>query len=234
MNRVKIIETKDGSHSLYREDLDETYHSRHGALSESQHVFIRNGLCHWIEKHKGAEKMSILEIGFGTGLNAALTFQYSHSSPIEISYVTLEPFPLDMDTVEGLNYFNKQQDQRQEFLLLHELSWSEKHELGNFTFLKAKSRIEEYFDDRFFDVVYFDAFAPEKQPELWDIQVLQKVFSMMNEGGVMVTYCAKGEFKRNLKKTGFEVTTLSGPAGGKREMVRGVIGEKKAIGAMGK
>lgn len=222
MSQLRIIETKDGSHTLYREDLDETYHSRHGALSESRHVFIANGLCHWIDIHLRATQLSVLEVGFGTGLNAALTLQYSKSCPIEISYITLEPFPLDSSIVHEINYFSDEPEYKRDFLELHELAWSEMHVLGNFSFQKLETKIEDFQPLQFFDTVYFDAFAPEKQPELWDINVLQKVYSLMNNGGVLSTYCAKGEFKRNLKRAGFEVFTVPGPAGGKREMVRGL------------
>jgi tRNA U34 5-methylaminomethyl-2-thiouridine-forming methyltransferase MnmC len=219
---ITIIETQDGSHSLYREDLDETYHSMHGALTESLHVFIRNGLKHWVDSHPNRKEVSVLEIGFGTGLNAALSQQFSQSVTTTINYLTLEPFPLDSFLVGMLNYFDEDEQGKNDFFELHDAQWGKAHVWGNFVFQKMKEKIESFDADRLFDVVYFDAFAPEKQPEMWDLGLIKKVSSVMNGSGVLVTYCAKGEFKRNLKLAGFEVFTLPGPEGGKREMVRAV------------
>ena len=222
-SKLKIIQTEDGSSSIFNEELNETYHSTHGAIQESSHVFVEHGLNHWLSQHRGAP-VRILEVGMGTGLNIILTLKAQLEIGFPVTYTTLEPYPLSTETIAALNY--KQQLNHtiltELFDRLHDLAWNEPQSLYlEFELTKLTLRLEDYQTEQQFDVVYFDAFAPNKQPELWDRQWLAKLHYFMAEGGVFVTYCAKGQFKRDLKSVGFEVETLDGPPG-KKEMVRGV------------
>ena len=222
--KIKIITTDDGSHSLYVPDLKETYHSTHGAWQESQHVFIKHGLD-FILQNKALKKLNILEIGFGTGLNAILTLQSALDSKIQIEYHTLEPFPLDLELINQLNYgeFIKEEALIEAFYKMHESEWQAVIPITeNFSIVKHQTKLEDFKTNVKFDLVYYDAFAPSKQAELWTLEMIQKVSDMMSEGGVLVTYCAKGQFKRDLRAVGLEVETLPGPPG-KKEMVRGVF-----------
>lgn len=219
MATLRIITTKDGSSSLWNESLDETYHSRHGAVTESQHVFLQNGLLPFLSQYSSIQ---ILEVGFGTGLNALLTLQVALSHPqTHLSYTTLEPYPVPYHIVEQLNYADM--SLQPFFLSLHHVQWGEvKNILPNFHFLKLKTKLEDVIlQPNFYQVVYFDAFAPTKQPEMWQIAQFTKLFAAIAPKGVLVTYCAQGQFKRSLKQAGFCVEALPGPPG-KREMTRGL------------
>lgn len=222
MPDIRIIETSDGSQSLYRKDLNETYHSTHGAITESQYVFIQHGLDFLSEQ--GRESVSILEVGFGTGLNALLTLDWAKSHEQKITYSTLEPIPLAADIYTQLNYhqlINGSVNQA-DLKYLHEAEWEQEHQLtDNFTFFKTQSKLQDFQSEKDFDLVYYDAFAPSKQAEMWDYDVLEKTADLMAEGAVLVTYCARGQFKRDLAALGLSVETLKGPPG-KKEMVRGV------------
>lgn len=219
---IQIISTKDGSHSLLNLPLDETYHSRHGAVQESAHVFIQNGLQHWLKQHP-EQVVTIFEVGMGTGLNVLLTLQEAISSDRIFYYTTLEPFPVSSDIIEQLNYIEYVEDTslQQLFLEIHTCPWEQDVPLlKNFTFKKLQSTVQEAaIQSDAFDVIYFDAFAPNKQPELWTYEVLDKVTFLLKPGGVWVTYAAKGQMKRDLKTLGLAIETLSGPPG-KAEMVR--------------
>lgn len=220
---LKIIQTEDGSHSLYVPELKETYHSFHGAVQESRHVFIEAGLNHYCQLQE-PKKIKVLEIGFGTGLNALLTAEWSMTKSLEVEMYSLEAFPVDMDIALSLNYASRiaHDDATKWFEAMHQESWGLAQAIHDyFSLNKIHARIEDYQFDRVFDVVFFDAFAPNKQAELWELQVLKKVFDTLKTKGVFVTYCAKGQLKRDLKSLGFEVETLSGPPG-KKEMVRGI------------
>ncbi len=222
-NKIKIITTDDGSHSLYVPELKETYHSTHGAWQESQHVFIKHGLD-FILQNNELKKLNILEIGFGTGLNAILTVQSTLNSMAQIEYHTLEPFPLDLELINQLNYdeFIKEASLIDVFHEMHEAAWGSLISVTeNFSIKKYKTKLEDFKPKVKFDLVYYDAFAPNKQAELWQLEVIERVSQMMNVGGVFVTYCAKGQFKRDLKAAGLAVETLQGPPG-KKEMVRGI------------
>lgn len=221
MHPLEIITTADGSHTLRNSDLNETYHSVHGAMRESLHVFIHCGLAYCVERHQ-LKDVSILEVGFGTGLNALLAFQYAVRNKIKIHYTTIEPFPLTEDLWSQLNYTENDED-RERFRALHQAPWAETVRLTpDFSLLKTKNYLEEVQLDRSYDVVFFDAFAPGKQPELWSLEVLAKVIAYLKPGGVFVTYSAKGQLKRDLKSLRVTVETLPGPPG-KKEMVRGII-----------
>ncbi len=222
MSSLKIITTSDGSHSLFNEELNETYHSVHGAIQESNHVFIQSGLHYFIEEFK-PKNISILEIGFGTGLNALLTIKEAQQLPsLNFRYTTLEAFPLGEEVWSKLNYADEL-NLKDEFNALHRVSWKEEHAIGsNFQFQKQHIKLQDVFLKPFsFDIIFFDAFAPNKQPELWEIDALRKVTEALNTDGVFVTYCAKGQLKRDLKSLGLVVQTISGPPG-KKEMVRAV------------
>ena len=218
---LEIRQTKDGSNTLYVPELNEHYHSVHGALQESQHVFIKHGLAHVLEYRKD---IKILEVGFGTGLNAILTFPSALARKAFIQYDTLEKYPLAQEMVAQLNYDQLilNPELYDVFLRMHQAPWNQPETLiPYFTLQKIHETLEEFcLPEAYYDLVYFDAFAPEKQPELWADDIFAKLFRAVRPGGVLVTYCAKGSFKRSLKAAGFETEALPGPPG-KREMTRG-------------
>ena len=224
MTPIKIIETSDGSQSLFHEELNETYHSTHGALTESEHVFIKHGLDYL--NNSGKNQINILEVGFGTGLNALLTQGYATlNTELRVDYVTLEPFPLKEELIAELKYYELLKDQvsKEDFLQLHACQWEQKHVLNDSLFFtKHQTTLQEFNSDILFDLVFYDAFAPSKQAEMWDFEVLKKLTNKMASGGVLVTYCARGQFKRDLAALNMSVETLSGPPG-KKEMVRGTL-----------
>lgn len=216
---LKIITTEDGSHSLLDEELSETYHSTRGAMGESMHVFIKEGLEFWRSEHS-PEEIKILEVGLGTGLNAWLTARYADENHQQIQFTSLEPFPIDSSIYEKLNYH---QNEREKDLLLriHTSNWHEPITLlKNFTLFKSKTKLEAFASNDLFDLIYFDAFAPSKQPGVWSLDNLRKCYALLDERGILTTYCAQGQFKRNLADAGFQLETLQG-AMGKKEMVRG-------------
>ncbi len=214
---IEIITTGDGSHSLQNHQLNETYHSIHGALQESIHVFIKSGLDYIIERDPVSE-IRILEIGFGTGLNALLTWKRSNEIKNKISYTTLEAFPVSDEIWPLLNYTNSETD-REGFSMLHQAKWNEPVVISShFELLKLHTTLEQVdLRSDSFDVIYYDAFAPNKQPELWTLSVLEKVAKTLKPSGILVTYCAKGQLKRDLRSLSLEVDTLSGPPGKKRD-----------------
>jgi tRNA U34 5-methylaminomethyl-2-thiouridine-forming methyltransferase MnmC len=214
---VKLILSKDGSHTLYREDIDETYHSRHGAIQEALHVFIDKGLK---EVEKSKREINILEVGFGTGLNALLTCLNSTSI---INYIGLEAFPLQNKVLDGLNYDTTVMgDNSQEiFNSIHNAPWEAQCPITSlFSIKKVENEIQKLEIPQSIDLVYFDAFGPNSQAEMWDISIFEKLYKAMGSSGVFVTYCAKGQVRRDLKSVGFVMERLEGPPG-KREMLRG-------------
>lgn len=218
---TKVV-TADGTETFYVKELDEHYHSLHGARKESQYVFILNGLEYYLKKNTDKRPVNILEVGLGTGLNALLTYislyLYRDSN---IYYEAIEPYPLGIKDIYGLNYsdiFSKKI--KDSFIQLHTCNWAEDILISNqMIFRKEKVTFRDFDTTKKYDIVYFDAFAPDKQPDMWTKDVFLKLYTMMTNGGVLVTYCAKGEVKRKLKATGFSVEALSGPPG-KREMIR--------------
>lgn len=221
-DNIKIITTEDGSHSLYNATLNETYHSFHGAIQESRHVFVKNGL----DYHKGIKKnINVFEVGFGTGLNALLTAEWAQLHETYVTYETIEAFPIRMEQVSQLNYTSlvKVDNAQEWFNTLHEAPWNELHKITNFfSFKKIHESLKEHllpFEN--YDIIFFDAFAPNKQSEMWEMDILSKIYQSMKPNGAFVTYCAQGQLKRNLKSLGLTVETLPGPPG-KKEMVRGV------------
>jgi tRNA U34 5-methylaminomethyl-2-thiouridine-forming methyltransferase MnmC len=216
LNEIKVFVTGDGSHSLLHEALNETYHSRHGAVRESMHVFIEHGFNYVVGKqHK--RSISILEVGFGTGLNVLLTLNEAKEKNLSVNYTSLETFPLQQEIWSTLNY----PDNNNVFKALHQANWQQWVDIvPYFRLLKLEKSLQAveltYMEC---DLIYVDAFAPNKQPELWEMSMLSKVATTLKSGGVFVTYCAKGQLKRDLKELGLIVESLPGPPG-KREMVR--------------
>lgn len=215
---IEIIFTKDGSHTLKNNELNETYHSIHGAVQESRHVFIRHGLDFKMEQ--GIKEIAILEIGFGTGLNAWLSAKHGDTTSSSISYTSLESFPLDKSIWSKLNYTDETND-KDLFTTIHTVEWNKVVSIAHgFTLNKINQTIQAAaLPEAHYDIVYFDAFAPEKQPEMWKPSLFEKVVTAMKPGGILVTYCAKGQVKRDLKSVGLRIETLQGPPG-KREMIR--------------
>ncbi len=221
-SRISIITTGDGSHSLVNEDLKETYHSTHGALQESSHVFIKHGLQFWSEKAK--ESARVLEIGFGTGLNALLALSFAETQQLPVYYESLETYPLPEEIYRQLNYpvMMGSSQLTAPFQLMHEAEWDQEVAINNyFRFQKKRTSVHAYTAATPFHVIFFDAFAPSKQANMWTPEVMKNMHRHLVTGGILVTYCAQGQFKRNLKEAGFVVETLQGPPG-KKEMVRGV------------
>ena len=216
----KIHVTGDGSHTLFVPELNEFYHSAKGAYSESMHVFINRGL----KEVTNRKKLNILEIGFGTGLNCLLTFIEAEKNDLHVFYDALEPYPLDWDLVSKLNYTSIIQYNDAEKLLktFHQSEWDSWVDFNDwFSLRKSKIRIEDVkldFDN--YDLVYYDAFGPGVQSEMWMRKNFLKVFQSMKRGGVLVTYCAKGQVRRDMENTGFFVERLPGTSAGKREMIR--------------
>ncbi|MFT5387818.1 MAG: tRNA U34 5-methylaminomethyl-2-thiouridine-forming methyltransferase MnmC [Candidatus Omnitrophota bacterium] len=214
----ETIITDDGSSSFYNKTLDETYHSRHGAIQESMHVFIKHGLIHCSKK-----EIRIFEMGLGTGLNVLLS---ALNQPLEtkISYTVVEKNPLSEDLVVDINYDKCLEDVRaKEFLFkIHASPWGVSLPLkDNFSVTKHKNDFLEYSSSKPFDIIYYDAFAPRVQPYLWDEKAFECIDKLSHDGTIFVTYCAKGSVRRTLESIGFEVERLAGPPG-KREMLRGI------------
>ena len=211
MNRELIV-TEDGSHSLFVKDLGETFHSKHGAIQESVHVYIKNGLQN-IDK----EAISVLEFGFGTGLNALLTFEYAQLHHKEINYETIEAYPLQPQEYELLNYSDLLRSNLS-LQTLHELPFNEEVEVAkNFRFLKHLSKIEDFNSDKSFDIIYYDVFGYDFQSELWSENILEKAYRLLKPDGILVTYACKSNVNKRLKQIGFNIKKLAGPPG-KREM----------------
>lgn len=216
---MPLITTHDGSHSIYSEQYGVTYHSKFGAVTESAHVFIAAGL-----RYKAAVQrdIAILETGLGTGLNAFMTWLEAERRNLNVRYLGLEAYPVSEEEAHALNYPLGLgcPERSADFLALHQCEWAVPHPLSeHFVFEKRKHRIEEFEQPDTFDLIYFDAFAPQAQPELWTEEVFANMYRALKTEGVLVTYCAQGHFKRTLKKVGFAVERLQGPPG-KREMTR--------------
>ena len=219
---LKIIKTSDGSHTIYNSELNETYHSLHGSINESNTVYIQNGLEYYIKK-KSRKKINILEVGFGTGLNFLLTNIFFERRKENIFYHTIEPYPLPNEVIEKLNYVSEVGEQYKDiFSLSHNLENDKKNYISeNLEFLKSETSLENTILTDKYDIIFYDAFAPSKQPSMWKRINLEKIFSHMKNGSVLVTYCSSGQFKRDLKSIGFKVDVLPGPIG-KKEMVRAI------------
>lgn len=218
MEKKELKITEDGSHTLFIPGLNETYHSSHGAIQESIHVFIDAGL-----KYINNKEINVLEIGFGTGLNAFLTLLEANKTEANINYTSLEAYPLEMSLVRQLNYTSELKLDDYIACLynkMHEVEWGSLQSITNeFKLKKLKIKLDDFETIEKYDVIYFDAFAPQIQPEMWTVSVLEKMYNCLNANGVLVTYCAKGIVKRALKEVGFKLESIPGPPG-KREMTR--------------
>jgi tRNA U34 5-methylaminomethyl-2-thiouridine-forming methyltransferase MnmC len=241
---ITIIETSDGSHSLFVPALNETYHSRHGAMQESQWVFIKNGLASAfdsaraskepriheagfgntevkLQEDQGPERsrVRIHEVGFGTGLNALLAMRWAEEHQVNVHFTTLETNVLSPELAAQLNYASSEPE-RSDFLKMHTCAWNEDVAVTSyFTLHKAQRRVQDEQAESEYDVVFYDAFGPPTQPEMWTLSIFQRMYSALKPGGIFVTYCAKGQVRRDLQAAGFTVERLPGPPG-KREMLR--------------
>ncbi len=217
-NTVKFVLTNDDSHTLFSFAFNEHYHSVYGAVSESMHIFINAGFNYITKKN-----INILEIGFGTGLNAALTYKENMNHNKNIYYEAVELYPLDIEIIKELNYFNSSISINKIFKNIHNVSWNKQHKIGSSYILKKiKANLLDYDFTNKFDLVYFDAFAPERQPEMWTKEVFAKIFEAMNKNGILVTYSAKGTVKQALRSAGFNVKRLPGPKG-KHHIIRAIV-----------
>ncbi len=216
VEKPELVLTEDGSHTLRHQSLKELYHSHYGAIQESQHVFIQEGL-----NHLNLEKVKILEVGFGSGLNALLTALEANERK-QIDYLGLDKYPIKEEFWKKLNYPKLIEDERAKstFQKICEAEWDEPGSINpNFILEKREVDFFKYRAHRLNDVIYFDAFAPTIQPDLWEPEILNEMFKSLRRGGILVTYCSKGSFQRNLKACGFRLEKIPGPPG-KREMIR--------------
>ncbi len=215
----EILTTQDGSTTIYLPEWNESYHSKHGAIQEAYHVFIKNGLSLFIGK-----SVSILEIGFGTGLNAFITYLESEKSNQNIEYIGVEAYPINLDEVLQMNYVSELNvsDKIDVFNAMHQAEWGEKLLLSNnYTLTKRNQFFQDISDVNQFDLIYFDAFGFRVQPELWSYEIFNKMFLSLKPGGVLVTYACRSSIKSAMLDCGFVVEKLPG-APGKREMLRGI------------
>ena len=223
MNERQFLITEDGSHTLFLPELNETYHSVRGAIQESNYVFIEQGLKYYLDENKPG-KIEVFEVGFGTGLNALLSALFAKKHRISMVYSSIESFPLNYDEIQKLNYIDLINDAAAPELFgkIHEAEWDANIGIGSgMEIRKIKDTIQDHHFINEFNICFFDAFAPSKQPEMWERDILRKMFEALKKGGVFVTYCAKGQLKRDLRSIGFQVQSLPGPPG-KMEMVRGI------------
>ena len=218
--KKEIIITSDGSNTLFVPELNETYHSRHGAIRESAHVFVQEGF----EFISSKNELSILEVGFGTGLNAWMTLLAARNVKRKVKFTSLENHPLDWELVSQLNHLSHKSDslEAEMYAKMHTCSWGNDCQISSFFRLKKlKLKLQEIHFENTFDLIYFDAFAPQIQPELWTQEIFESMFESLTLGGILVTYCAKGSVKRTLKSVGFDLQSIPGPPG-KREMTRAI------------
>ncbi len=211
--------TSDGSTTIHLPELDEQYHSKHGAIQEAYHVFINKGF-----EFLDTKELSILEIGFGTGLNAFITFLEAEKNNKKVNYVGVEAYPVIESEIKNLNYVSELKAEKHQTIFdeMHASSWEEKHELTSFfNITKRKQFFKDIEDIHTFHLIYFDAFGARVQPELWTERIFLKMYNALKENGVLVTYSAKGSVRRALQSVGFVVERLEGPPG-KREMLRAV------------
>ncbi len=211
----RIIETTgDGSKTIYLPEMDERYHSKHGAWQEAMHVFIEMGL-----KQLNYKEISILEVGFGTGLNALLTAVYAEKNGLKVNYKGLEAFPVANDMAMQMGYTTSKAES-DIFEQMHSCNWESWEEISPFFKLfKHQQKLQSFVSKSEFDLIYFDAFGPRVQDEMWVAEIFDKLYTAMKPKGILTTYCAKGSVRRNMQAAGFEVQRLPGPPG-KREMLR--------------
>ena len=218
MTNNNLLITKDGSHTLYNDFANEHYHSSFGAIQESKHIFINAGLNTVVEKN--IKQIKLLEVGTGTGLNILLAYLWSIKNSIAVEYNGFEPFPIPINKITELNY-------PKQLLIDEKLFWSIHNNFdreiflnNNFSAIINTSKIENSkLRNDYYDIVFFDAFSPQAQPELWTTKIFEIIFNALKQGGVLTTYSCKGTVKRALKSVGFRIEKLAGPPG-KREFLR--------------
>lgn len=210
----KVITTEDGSKTIFVPSLNEHYHSSHGAIQESMHIFIKYGF-----KEINRSEINIFEVGFGTGLNAFLTALEAENMGVKVNYITIEKYPLDQNLVASLNYSDFfGEPSRVLFDDLHGCEWNKTHQISeHFSIKKVQEDMRKYVPQDMFDLIYFDAFGPDKQPDMWSDMIISNISNACNTGAFFLTYSAKGELKRQLIASGFNVLHLPGPPG-KREI----------------
>lgn len=211
---IALKQTEDGSHTLYNKTIDECYHSIHGAKNESNHIFIQSA---FLQCKK--QEVSVFEMGFGTGLNAFLTLLTAEKNTQKVNYEAVELYPVSADFFSKINYA-KTKEEESIFEKLHRSEWNKLEKITeNFSIFKHYDDIKNLKFINHFDIVYFDAFSPEKQPDLWDNSIFKRLYNAMNQNAILTTYCAKGIVRRTLQEVGFSVERLAGPIG-KREILR--------------
>ncbi|WP_027138851.1 tRNA (5-methylaminomethyl-2-thiouridine)(34)-methyltransferase MnmD [Gaetbulibacter saemankumensis] len=221
----EVIVTADGSSTIHIPEWNEQYHSKHGAIQEAYHVFIKHGLSYILEidsKKRLENNICILEIGFGTGLNAFITLLESEKHNLNINYTGVEAFPVALEEVAQLNYVQqlKAEVKLTEFTKLHEVSWEKNQVVSNtFSIIKQQKKFADIRDVNIYNLIYFDAFGARVQPELWTEDMFKIMYDALKNNGVLVTYAAKGSVRRAMQAVGFLVEKLPGPPG-KREMLR--------------
>lgn len=216
-----VITTSDGSTTLFLPEWRETYHSTHGAIKESYHVYIKNGLIYAMNQTK-KNQIQLLELGFGTGLNCLITLLEAEKLTLQVDYVGIEAFPTSSDEIAQLNYVDQLHiaDKKSIFESLHQSKWNQKNSiLPHFSLLKRLDLFENLRDENCYDLIYFDCFGARVQPELWTDIMFEKTFNALKCGGILVTYAAKASARRALQQVGFNVERLPGPPG-RREMLR--------------
>jgi tRNA U34 5-methylaminomethyl-2-thiouridine-forming methyltransferase MnmC len=219
MDRL-IIKTGDGSDTITIPEMNVSYHSKHGAIQESMHVFIDAGF-HYIINQSNIQPINIFEMGFGTGLNTFLTAIEASNRKTKVYYVGVEKYPLTKEETSSLNY-SETLKHPELFQTIHQCSWNEDIKLNEFfTLRKINGNFINYSTDQLFNIIYYDAFAPTAQPELWTEEIFKKLYSMLLPGGILVTYCSKGSVRRSMQAAGFQIEKIPGPIG-KREMVRAI------------
>jgi tRNA U34 5-methylaminomethyl-2-thiouridine-forming methyltransferase MnmC len=213
----KVIITADGSSTIYLPKWDENYHSKHGAIQEAIHVFIKSGLSQFSN-----QKIALLEIGFGTGLNSFITFLEAEKLNLKVDYVGVEAYPVTFEELEKLNYVSALNATKYKavFEEMYHQKWEEINNISNyFSLTKRQQFFNEIVDENVFDLIYFDAFGARVQPELWTEEIFKIMYKSLKKGGILVTYSAKGSVRRAMQAIGFLVEKLPGPPG-KREMLR--------------
>jgi tRNA U34 5-methylaminomethyl-2-thiouridine-forming methyltransferase MnmC len=216
----KVVITADGSRTIHLEEWNENYHSHHGALQEARHVFIEK-----VRERVGDRKeITILEMGFGTGLNALLTMELALYLEVKVHYLTLEAYPVSDEEIRELDYSEIWKDGAEYYNLMHQSLWEEATEIHPlFSLTKIQTQFEEWQPiENTIDFIFYDAFGPRVQPYLWTISIFQKMFTCAKKGSYFLTYCAKGQVRRDLQSVGWKMVRFPGPPG-KREML---VGEK--------
>ena len=214
----EIIITQDGSSSIYIPELDETYHSKFGAIQEAKHVFVKNGL----DLFENGSEISILEIGFGTGLNALITLLEAEKRNLKINYVGVEAYPIPFDEISQLNYVTQLEslEKQVDFEKMHASNWEEEISINsNFRITKRKQFFTNISDENTFDLIYFDAFGFTVQPELWNEAIFEIMYKSLKNRGILTTYACRTSIKNAMQHAGFQTLKLPG-APGKREMLR--------------